>query len=675
MSANSGGRYVPMLLTCLLAFVPRASGDCPLEIVGQWGGTSWTVLADGNLAFAGIGPQLAVLDISDPSTPRRVASLFLADQLYEIHRRGDHLFIANGAGGLTIVNVSDPLAPRRVVTLAGQFVRSIAFLDSYAYLLGDTLRVVDVSNPSAPLPLGETAVFQDLPYLAFVQIAVADSGYAFVATGYTGLMTFDVRDPASPALVGSNMSLGAISAVSIVDGRLLLPYDHFLGSFDISDPESPLLLGALDVNYDTYFMQVAGGVACLSQVGPGPVLVDVSDPSAPALRSTIDTNAYAAGMSFDAGRLYVASLDGGIYVFDVSDPAQPSDLAQFLESTGYVSTVAVMGQLAYVTTTRGLLRVLDVSTPESPVQIAAGGAANISWNSRVTEGRARLYFSQFGSGNVRLVDVSDPIDPIGTEWDNGLVNVRAMAIGDHFGYVVGKGFALDMMTVRLPPSGIPEPVGGCSLAQSAVAAAVQDVAGNEEFLFVATHAGLSVVDVQPYFDPREVATLPVPDAADIAVFGDVAYLATRGVVQTVDVSDPLRPRAIGQSGPGAGRIRVTGRYAATTASNEFRLLDPSFVTHPSPVARLHTNGDTTDVAIESDLAFLADGDGGLLIVRLPRASDLTFDGRVDTADLARLLSHFGDAATARWQGDLNEDGYVGLQDLADLLANFGQSCE
>jgi hypothetical protein len=675
MNAHTCGRFVPSLLACLLALAPRANADCPFEVVGQWGGTSWSVLADGNLVFTGIGPQLAVLDISDPAAPRRIASLFLSDQLYEIHRRGNHLFIANGAGGLQIVDIADPAAPRRVAALQGQFVRSIAFAGSYAYLLGDNLRVVDISNPAAPTPLGQTLSFQDVPYRAFVQLAVADSGYAYVATGYTGLFIFDVRNPASPTLVSSNMSLGAISAVSIVDGRLILPHDHYIGIFDISAPLAPALLGSLDVTYDTYFMHVSNGVACLSQVGPGPILVDVSNFSAPILLSTLDTNAYAGGMSFDADQLFIASLDGGIFVFDVSDPAQPRDVSQFLESTGSVTTVAVIGDFAYVTTTRGPLRVLDVSAPEAPVQVAAGGAANISSSSRVSEGRDRLYFAQFGSGDVRLVDISDPVDPIGTEWDNGLMNVRAMAIGDYFGYVVGQGFALDMMTVRLPSSGAPQPVGGCSLSQNAVAAAVQDSDDNEDFLFVATSSGLSVVDVHVFFNPTEVATLHVPAVADIAVFGNVAYLATYGLIQTVDISDPLNPRDIGNAGPGAGRIKVDSRYAATTARNEFRLLDPLYITHPSAVARMHTNGDTSDFAIEGDLAFLADGDGGLLIVRLPQATDLNFDGRVDTADLARLLSNFGGSATARWQGDLDEDGDVDLQDLAGLLARFGQACE
>jgi hypothetical protein len=50
--------------------------------------------------------------------------------------------------------------------------------------------------------------------------------------------------------------------------------------------------------------------------------------------------------------------------------------------------------------------------------------------------------------------------------------------------------------------------------------------------------------------------------------------------------------------------------------------------------------------------------------------DLNFDGSVSLADLALLLSAFGQSAG----GDLNGDCSTSLADLALLLANFGNVC-
>jgi hypothetical protein len=55
--------------------------------------------------------------------------------------------------------------------------------------------------------------------------------------------------------------------------------------------------------------------------------------------------------------------------------------------------------------------------------------------------------------------------------------------------------------------------------------------------------------------------------------------------------------------------------------------------------------------------------------------DVNFDGLVDLADLARLLSNFGTPSGAtREQGDVDADGDVDLHDLTLLLSRFATEC-
>jgi len=56
--------------------------------------------------------------------------------------------------------------------------------------------------------------------------------------------------------------------------------------------------------------------------------------------------------------------------------------------------------------------------------------------------------------------------------------------------------------------------------------------------------------------------------------------------------------------------------------------------------------------------------------------DLDGDGEVGLADLAQLLSHYGETSGATYEdGDLDADGDVDLSDLAALLGVYGTTCD
>jgi hypothetical protein len=55
-------------------------------------------------------------------------------------------------------------------------------------------------------------------------------------------------------------------------------------------------------------------------------------------------------------------------------------------------------------------------------------------------------------------------------------------------------------------------------------------------------------------------------------------------------------------------------------------------------------------------------------------ADLNGDGQVTLADLAILLSNFGDNAAAPGDGDIDGDQSVSLADLAFLLSRYGTFC-
>ena len=59
---------------------------------------------------------------------------------------------------------------------------------------------------------------------------------------------------------------------------------------------------------------------------------------------------------------------------------------------------------------------------------------------------------------------------------------------------------------------------------------------------------------------------------------------------------------------------------------------------------------------------------------VPCPGDLDDDYDIDIADLATLLSHYGETGASYEDGDLNGDGNVNVQDLAALLSVYGTTC-
>jgi hypothetical protein len=156
-----------------------------------------------NLAYAGSGGGVYILDVSTPSNPVKISE--------GIHSRGivrglfydaetQRLYLAAEQGGLEIWNMVNPSRPRKLgfyYTPGKSF--GVYVAGDYAYItdLNVGLRIIDVSHPTEPREIG----FCDTPGNAFDVYVVGDSAY--IADGSEGLRVIDVSDPTHPYEVGS----------------------------------------------------------------------------------------------------------------------------------------------------------------------------------------------------------------------------------------------------------------------------------------------------------------------------------------------------------------------------------------------------------------------------------------------------------------------------------------
>jgi hypothetical protein len=109
-----------------------------------------------------------------------------------------YAYVADWVGGLRVVDVSDPAAPVELGSYGTQHAWSVAVQGNYAYVADtyDGLRVVDVSDPAAPIEAG----FYDAPGAAN-DVAVAGE-YVYVA-GEGGLFILRFAPSADAAQLAS----------------------------------------------------------------------------------------------------------------------------------------------------------------------------------------------------------------------------------------------------------------------------------------------------------------------------------------------------------------------------------------------------------------------------------------------------------------------------------------
>jgi len=194
---------------------------------------------------------------------------------------------------------------------------------------------------------------------------VAGDDYAYVGNGELewgpGVTVVDWSDPAEPEQVATLDLPGPEHAGVSLEGDLLATSNDAFGSrkvdpeqigahfVDVSDPTDPELVGSFDVNppdeeqLGAHNLYLEGDVAYLTRFFPRSnselILVDVSDPSDPVELSRWSLGdqhpelnnrlANVHQVYVQDGTAYTANWDAGCRVIDVSDPTDPVEVAGF----------------------------------------------------------------------------------------------------------------------------------------------------------------------------------------------------------------------------------------------------------------------------------------------------------------------------------------------------------
>jgi hypothetical protein len=191
---------------------------------------------------------------------------------------------------------------------------------------GNTLSIVDVSNPAAPKRAGAYT----LPDRIW-GFAVSGS-FAYVAADLWGIGIVDVSNPAAPALRGSFKTRGQAHSIDLW-GTTALVADHMLGIafLDVSNPSKPATLGSVFLEGYPRHVAVIGSLAYAVDSPNGFYVIDPSKPpldpmgSLQAPDSAFGRFASVAIADLPGDRK-IAAVTGArmLQVYDVSNPAAPA---------------------------------------------------------------------------------------------------------------------------------------------------------------------------------------------------------------------------------------------------------------------------------------------------------------------------------------------------------------
>lgn len=409
MGERRSSLLAALILALATASVASASTD-PVEPAGE-------LVLRIQSALQGVG--------SSGNTPaagrqtRALGSIPLAPVNGDVWKHGNYAYVGAwgipcDGRGVRIVDVSNPAAPVEVATAAG-----------YPHTSAEDMEVLSVSTPSFA---GD---------LLGVGIQPCDEN------GFGGLALWDVTDPTKPAELGflPNIGVHELGLTERSDGiyaLLAVPFSEavtdlfappVVGDFqlvDVSDPANPVLIDDWGATKD-------GGFPSGAPFFPAPY--DCPDPLCRGDFPAIF--AHSASASVDGQTAYVAYWDLGAVVLDISDPTQITFVGRtvyptlsdgdthsavanaagtLLATTDEDFSPTVLGhvpgdtwgfaRLWSLSDPTALTHLSDVTTPHSLTTNLSGfySAHNPQFDG------SKLYVSWYSDG-VRIFDVSDPTKP------------------------------------------------------------------------------------------------------------------------------------------------------------------------------------------------------------------------------------------------------------------------
>jgi hypothetical protein len=295
---------------------------------------------------------------------------------------GNYAYACSSRSGFFIYNISNPNNPV-TVWQDGSIWTSISISGNRAYVANgsDGFAIYDISNPTNSISIGSFAI-------SYIQALAVSGNYLYLADGPDGLRIFDISDPTLPLNVG-HIATGVSDARGFLDVAVSNDHAYLHGQhgsvwiFNVSDPTNPVNVSTMGNEFEYQNpgrMTVSAGYAYISTLTNALYIFDVSNPTNPAPKGKVACGGTGGAIALSGNYVYLAN--GVLSIVDVSNPQSPLHLA----STGnlgsdYFEDVAVAGNYAYIAANYVAFSIYSLGAPSPPpLRLNRAGANTLlSW--------------------------------------------------------------------------------------------------------------------------------------------------------------------------------------------------------------------------------------------------------------------------------------------------------
>jgi len=386
-------------------------------------GARGLTLAGDVLFVSRVRQGITAIDVADPGAPAVLAGVQVSAVGCGIS--GDHAFVG-GLGGMQVVDIASLSLPEAVGGAQVQgCTRGLDVLDHHAYLTvvegpyNGGLQVMDVSDPSAPVPAG----YADVGPAECVSVA---GHYAYVGQ-YGAVCRVDVSDPLNPILRGSAATVGTTLDIEAVGDRAYL----------------------LDAGYPL--------------VGPALRVVDGSAADTLPIIGALELPGFPVGLEVAGDYAFVGLTDSesALVVVDVSQPAAPVIVAALPAAPAYPESYGLTASGDYLYLSRGMsadsLQVVDISNPLLPVSRGFHRLQNLVRAGGLAATGSHLYAASTDPAWVQIYSLADPVRPVpaGGMWVPGgydYCNLGGPVVRGESVYVTVEWIGLDVLPAQCATS-------------------------------------------------------------------------------------------------------------------------------------------------------------------------------------------------------------------------------
>ncbi|WDD99719.1 LVIVD repeat-containing protein [Thalassomonas actiniarum] len=385
--------------------------------------------------------------------------------------------------------------------------------------------------------------------------------------------------------------------------------------FDINEPLNPVKVSVFELPGNGRDIVIDGQYAYVANGYRGLSILDISDVTAPTVVKTIDVTSFGSTRTVivEGDYAYVGT-GNGLKIVDITSPADAVIVAelgindvtamQLQDQYLYLADSNIVYDIGGVDFFTPTLKIIDISTPASPQQIASLDIDSYALS--VVVAGSHVYLGKRYGGGIDIVDISEPATPVLIKNIEASVSINAMKKQGDTLYVSGSSFKL--FDIAAPAS--PVVIGQFSdLFGNSIA--------NQGVYYYMTHSdGFNVVDFSALAADEYVSKLDLERSNalffDVLVNNGMAYLYNSTGLKIFDIETPASPELTSELDDFTGLMTIAGEYVYHLLNDMVEVLMLSDSRTPFTVNTLDLSG-AESVSQADDYLYLSLGDAGIQV--------------------------------------------------------------